>query len=165
MLCFFADKTLRWREQRRVLLPLQLVFRQVLLTCYGCLMIPHLLPMLPLSFMLALSYDSCCDPIHIFYLAAMIYPHPPHPINLLYVCLAGLASRSCMLRFVCSRVLVTLGLTCSLWSLGSFNQHHVNVWGNINFDEGTGRRPGMVLKPASAETRKSPCPLDPWWAR
>ena len=28
--------------------------------------------------------------------------------------------------------LVLLGLTCSVGSLGYLNQHHVNVWGNIN---------------------------------
>ena len=81
VLCFFVDRTLRWREQRQVLLPLQLVCRQVLLTCYGCLVIPLLLPMLAvvlyaslvLRFLLAIlsTYSHCSHDI------AM----PPHPIT------------------------------------------------------------------------------------
>ena len=63
-----------------------------------------LISMIALVFMLALCYDSYLRSHPHIYRAAMIYPHPPLPINLLFVYLVGLASRSCMLMFVCSRV-------------------------------------------------------------
>ena len=117
-------------------------------------------PCLPLFFLLALCYGSYLrSHPHMLSCSHDIIPISP-PITL---CLWPCVVVACLGLFVLESGY--FGLTFLVWSLGSLNQHLVNVWGNINFDEGTDRRPGVVLKPASAETRKSLCPLDTWWAR
>ena len=96
--CIFADRTLSWCEQRHVLLLLP-DCRQGLLTSYLCLFSVSYSAYL--LFLASLMLRCLClDPIHMFTLLPW-YATSPDPINLLFVYLVGLASRSACLGVDC----------------------------------------------------------------
>ena len=95
--CFFADRPLRWCEQRQVLLPCWTTGKQ-------CSLDPNALSFIlvvdlcyPYVTILVRSYPclSCCHDI----------APPPHPITLLFVYLVSPASRSACLGCFASPVI------------------------------------------------------------
>ena len=79
----WADRTLRWYEQRQLRLPLPAGFQASVDACrflfwYLCL---------PLFFLLALCYDSCIAILYTHLPCSHDITFPPHPITLLFVCL------------------------------------------------------------------------------